>query len=194
MSNSERPSYIVEENSNTIHVSIPNQKDWRIFTLAIFYFLCLGTIAGLLIGSAISLLSGESTPFLSTTGTFLLLVFGLILFSLFFEPFLVMDSAFPREDLLITSSSLTVEKSGFLMLRKKKVIPIEKIRWIRPTLQLSAQGNKLVDLFMNTLKYGKLTVVTRQLLTPVYQICRGLSTDEAKTILDLIQDKFPQYH
>lgn len=193
MNDRKRPGYTLEEKVDIINISIHNQKDWGIFILAIFYFLCLLTIAGLLVASAISLLSRDTTPFLSSSGTFLLMVFGLILFSLFFVFIQALDNVFLQEDLHITGSSISIERSGFLMFRKKKVIPIEKIRSLHPTIQLSAQGSILVDFFMNTLKYGKLSIVTRQFLVPIYQICRGLSPDEAVTVLDKILNKFPQY-
>jgi hypothetical protein len=193
MNDQNRPGYIFEETPNTMNISIHNQKDWWIFLLSILYFLSLLAIAILLVVSAISLIRGGPAPTATPGSTFLLLVFGLVLFGLYIDPIRALDNAFLQEDLAITASSVTIERSGFLVFKKKKIIPIDKIRSIRPTIQLSAQGSKLVDIFMNTLKYGKLSIITRQFIAPIYQIGRGLSPDEAITILDKILDKFPRY-
>jgi len=188
-----QPCFSSKETPDSFNISSRNQKKWGPFILAIVYFLSLLTIATLLVISAIGLLRGDATPVASAGNTFLLLVIGLVLFSLYLEPFRLLDSVFLREDLRITDSSITIEKSGFLMFKKRKVIPIEKILGIKPTIQLSAQGNKLVDIFMNTLNDGKLSIVTSRALAPIYQVCRGLSPDEAIMVLDKILDRFPQY-
>jgi ABC-type multidrug transport system fused ATPase/permease subunit len=193
MNDHNRPRFTIKETPDVMNISLRNQKDWGIFILAIFYFLSLLTIATLLVGSAISLLRGDAALVATPGNTILLLVFGLVLFSLYVDPIRALDNAFLQEDIAISGSSITIARSGFLMFKKKKIIPIEKIRSIQPTIQLSAQGSILVDIFMNTLKYGKLSIVTRQFIAPIYQICRGLTPDEAITVLDKILEKFPQY-
>jgi hypothetical protein len=188
-----QPRYTIKETPDTMNITIRYQKDWGLFLLAIFYFLSLLTIATLLVGSAISLLRGDASLIATPSDTILLLVFGLVLFSLYVDPIQALDNAFLQEDIALTGSAITIARSGFLMFKKKRVIPIDMIRSIQPTIQLSAQGSILVDIFMNTLKYGKLSIITRRLIAPITQICRGLTPDEAIIVLDKIQEKFPQY-
>lgn len=193
MNDQKQAHFTIEETPDAINISIRNQKDTGLFLLAIIYFLILLIIAVLLIWSAISLLLGGASPIASPRDTFLLLLAGLVLFSLYGEPIRALDKALLHEDLHITGSSIAIHRSGFLMFRKKKVIPAEKLKEIQLTIQISALGSKLGDLIMNTSNYGKLSIIARHWMAPAYEICRGISQDEAMTTLDKIHDKFPQY-
>jgi len=188
-----QPGYTFEETDDTIKFSIRSEKDWLQYLLAIVSLLSLIAVIIFIIVSIINLLRGGVTPDATLDPFFLFLISSLVLFGITIGARQSLYNAFLLENIEITERSITIEKSGFLRFRGKKVIPVARVKGISLRIQLSAQKNSLGDLLLNTSKIGKLLIITRQRMTPIYPICRGISTDEVILIVDKILIKFPQY-
>ncbi|MGA9397556.1 MAG: hypothetical protein WBV22_04775 [Anaerolineaceae bacterium] len=193
MTSQNQPEYSFEETNDSIRFSIRNRKDWAQFIIAVVSLLSLVAVILFMIVRLIDLLLGGVAPGTTPDATLVFLISGLVLLIVLSVTGQSVNNAFLQEDIEITGRSITVERSGFLGLRRKKVIPVENIKGISLMIQLSADNSSLGDLLMNTTKIGKLVITTRQRMMPIYRLCRGISTDEVRQIVDKILNKFPQY-
>lgn len=185
------PEYSFEETKDTIRFSIRNKQDWTQFMLAVVSLLSLIAVVVFMLVRLISSLTDGVAP--NTNTTLVFWISGLVLLTVLFVTGQSVNNAFLQEDVEITEKSISIERSGFLGLRRKKVIPVENIGGISLMIQLSADNSSLGDLLMNTTRIGKLVITTRQRMLPKYHLCRGISSDEVRQIVDKVLDKFPQY-
>ncbi|MBN2256744.1 MAG: hypothetical protein JW704_02840, partial [Anaerolineaceae bacterium] len=173
MDKQSRPGTSVKETMNGIKISNRRERIWRHFFLAVINLLTLMAAIILVISSIITLTVPGVASGVHKSTIYLLLVSALLIPGLYAGAKRVMDVAFLQEDIEITDSSITIIKTGFLIFKNKKVIPFENIEGIHPTIQLSADDSKLADVLMNTSNDGKITITTRQRITPLQTICRG---------------------
>jgi membrane protein YdbS with pleckstrin-like domain len=188
MADKSRSGYTFTVTADAINISTQLKKHWLQLMPAILSMLVL--IAAIIYWAMkVIEFSAGMTP-----GTILVLVLtALLVIGLYLLSKQAVENACRQEDVKITGTSITIEKFGFLMFRSKRVIPASRIIGIGPTIQLYAQGSKLVDFFMNTSRIGKLSITTRQWLTTDRLVCRGISVDEMVNALDRIHEKYPQY-
>ena len=184
-----QPEYSLKETKEYIRLSIRNQKVWTRFMLSVVSLLSIGVVLLFIIARTIYLMKG-GVPF---NDPLIFMISGLVLLVILSVFGTSVNNSYLLEDIEITGESITIERSGFLGLRRKKVIHVENIKGISLMIQLSADNIKLGDLLMNTTKIGKLVITTRQWMTPSYHLCQGISTDEVIQLVDLILTKFPQY-
>ena len=193
MDEQSRPGFTYEETNNAIKIATRHDQNWSPFLLAIISFLALMAVIIFGFIRIIRLVEQELAPATLISNIILFMAMGLMIYILYEVARQALDNAFLQEDVEITGTSITIEKSGFLMFRKKKMIPAGRIQQVQPTIQLSAQNSKLADLLMNTSKISKISITTRQRAGTCYPICRGISVEDTVTTLDGIHDKFPRY-
>jgi membrane protein YdbS with pleckstrin-like domain len=175
-----------------VHIATRHKQNWSPFLLAILSFLALAAVSLFLILRIVNLVEGGIPPEARAINLVLILILGLSIYILFLVSRLALDNAFLDEKVAINEKAITIQRSGFLQFKNRKVIPAERIQGIQPTIQISSSDSKLVDIFMNTSKISKISIATRQ-GTETYPICRGISVDDTVTTLDRIHEIYPQY-
>ena len=182
-----------QETDNVINISTHIEKNWMQFFLAVFSTITLVAIAVYIIVSVAGLLMQRYASEDFKGFIFLLRCFSFVALGLLLGSIQAIDNAFLQEDIEITHFAITIVKSGFLLFRKKQVISANKIRGIYTNVVLPAENDRLDDALINASKIGKLIIRVRRKYFPIVKICRGMSSHEAKVILEKILVKFPQY-
>jgi hypothetical protein len=189
MDEKKRPGYTFKVTADAIKISTRLERYWPQFILAILSILAVIAVASYWITWVLSMPARDFLPGEVLNFALVLVLTGLlILLSKH-----AVDNSFLQEDVEITPDAVTIAKKGFFMFKQKVVIPAKRIIGFQPTIQLYAQGSKLVDLFMNTSKIGKMTISTRRRIGGDRLICRGISVDEMVNALESIHEKYPQY-
>jgi hypothetical protein len=193
MDKQSQPGSTCEDTIDGIKISTRRERNWVQFFLAVISLLALIAAIILVISSIIHLSGQGVAPEAHKSTIYLFLISALLIPGLYVGTKRALDNTFLQEDIQITDTSITIIKTGFLMFKNKKVIPFKNIEGIHPTIQLSADSSKLADILMNTSNDGKISISTRQRISPLHSICRGISVEAAAKIINQILDKYPQY-
>ena len=169
-----KPGITFEETPDSIKLSVRIEKDRTQYLLALISMLSLIAILLLIVKIILYLTDGIVSD--TSMGIFLMFLISIpVLFGIYLFTRQSLYNAFLQEDVIIQDQSITVNKSGFLWFKEKKVIPFEQVEGISLNIQLSIEKNWFGNLLMNTTKIGKLLIVTRQLIKANYPICRDYS-------------------
>jgi hypothetical protein len=194
MAEHSKSGFTYKESKDGIKIATRHAQNWSPFLLAILSFLAFVAVVILLLFRIMRLVTQTIPPESVLSNILLILGFGLAIYILAEVCRQALDNAFLNEDITINKSSITIDKSGFLLFRKNRVIPAERIRCIQPTILLSSPDSKLADVMMNTTKISKISICVKQKKDTYFPICRGISLDDTVNTLDRIHEKYPQYY
>jgi hypothetical protein len=168
------------------------RKKWGCFLPSLFVFLangfCLIPILGLVIASYVQKYLPEIIQ-----GIVLLFLFGLYLFILYKKSFETFEYIFDKEIVEIDDQSITVERSGFLGLKSRKVFLAENIKGITTSFSVSEQFNFLSRLPFTSSNIGAFMIWHGRGMRPFYNFGKGVSQPEAQNLINAVYLKFPKY-
>lgn len=194
MSSQSRDRFTFNETADGIKISTRLENHPFHFILALVTLIGLVGVVVALFISIIPSFGRVFVPNATNNPQAILLIYVPVLIVLYVGFISALENAFRREEVSITPQSITILRSGFLLFRKKIVLPAGQVRGIQPTIQIAAVGSKMADMLINTSKMGKLSISSWKRLAPIYTICREISEDEKVDAFDRILEKYPQYH
>jgi Ca2+/Na+ antiporter len=185
-------NFVVESLITSIRVTIHRRKQWGWFLPSLFVFLangfCFLPIIGIVIASYVQKYLPEIIQ-----GIVLLFLFGLYLFILYKKSFETFEYIFDKETIEIDDQSITIERSGFLGLKSRKVFLAENIKGLTTSFSLSEQFNFLSRLPFASSNIGAFMIWHGRGLRPFYNFGKGVSQSEAQNFVNMVYMKFPKY-
>lgn len=185
-------NFVVESLITSLKVTIHGRKKWGLFFLSLFVFLfygfCFMPMLGLVIASNLQKYLPEIIQ-----GIVLLFLFGLYLFILYKKSFETFEYIFDKEIVEIDDQSITVERSGFLGLKSRKVFLAENIKGITTSFSVPEQFNFLSRLPFTSSNIGAFMIWHGRGMRPFYNFGKGVSQSEAQNLINTVYLKFPKY-
>jgi hypothetical protein len=185
-------NFVVESLITSIKVTIYGRKKWGLFLPSLFVFLANGFCFLPLIGIVIASYVQKYLPeFIQ--GIVLLFLFGLYLFILYKKSFETFEYVFDKETVEIDDESITIERSGFLGLKSRKVFFAENIKGLTTSFSVTEQFNFLNRFpFMNS-NIGAFMIWHGRRLRPFYSFGKSVSQSDAQNFANVVYMKFPKY-
>ena len=185
-------NFVVENSFTSIKVTIRGRKKWGAFLPAFFVFLvqgfCFLPVVGLLLFGFVQKNFSEAIQ-----GIISLSAFTLYLYILYKKSLEAFEHIFDIETIEIDNDSISVEKSGFLGLKTKKVFLAENINGLFTSLHVSEQFNFLNRVPFVSPKLSTFMIWHNRGLKQLYTFGDNVSQLEAEMFLETVYKKYPKY-
>ena len=184
--------FVIEDSFTSLKATSHGSAKWAMFLPSLVTFLaqafCFLPVVGLGLSSYVQKNFSEAIQ--SMIWLFALVVVGLFLYRELLE---IAEYAYTEEVILIDEHSITVEKSGFLFLKTRKIFPAENVRGILSSSFVREQFNPLRRLPFASSGFGAFMIYQDRLWKPFYTFGKSISKREAESFLESVYRKFPKY-
>lgn len=183
---------VVEDSIDSVKVTIHRHRKWGWFLPSFFVIVingfCFMPISGLVLVG----LSQQYLPKMMQS-VVLVLLLGLFLYILYTKFLETLEYIFDKETIEIDDQSITIERSGFLGFRNRKVYWAEYVKGMTTSFSLTDRLNFLNRLPFASSNIGAFMIWHGHGIVPFSNFGKGVSQAEAQKAMDAIYRRFPKY-
>lgn len=186
-------NYVFEDLFNSIRITIQTNKRWGWFLPSLFIFVMNGFCALPILGL---MLAGIAQKYLPKTALSLVLflIVALFIYILYKKLLETLEHLFDKEVVEIDDYSIKIERSGFLGFKNRRTYLAESINGIALSFPLFEQFGFLNRLpLVSPKNIGSFVIWEKHKLKAISDFGRGISQEDAQTIIESVYRKFPKY-
>jgi hypothetical protein len=190
--NNTASNFVVESLMTSIKVTIQGRRKWGWFLPSLFVLLLNGLCFLPILGLALVSYLQNYLPEI-IQGIVLLFLFSLYLYILYKKSFETVEYLFDKEVVEINNQSITIERSGFVGLKSRKVFLAENIKGLTTSFSVSAQFGLLSRFPFTYSSIGAFMIWRGHGMKAFYNFGKGVSQSEAQNFVNMVYMKFPKY-
>lgn len=185
-------NFFVENSFSSIKATIRGHKKWGMFLLSLVRFVFIGLCGLPIMGFMLISYVNEHLPEI-IQGIAPFVIAGLLFYTLYKKFPETIEYIFDKETIDIDGQSITVERSGFLGFRTRKVFLAEKIKGMTTSLSILENSNFPNIIPSLSSSYGAFLIWHGRGLRPFYNFGYHVSQSDANNFIGQVYLKFPVY-